>query len=99
MHFANLPPRVGSTRSFIVTLSLVRRSSLAACERRAPEMSVPADRMTIGWKLSVVADAGGERGNVAHLAAVTLADDDLVDADGTPLALRRVWAYSACAAR
>ena len=31
-------------------------------------------------KLNVVADAGGERGNVARLAGVAQADEDLVDA-------------------
>jgi hypothetical protein len=41
-------------------------------------------------KLGVVADAGGERGNVARLAKVARADEDLVGAAGTPVALRRV---------
>jgi hypothetical protein len=49
-------------------------------------------------KLGVVVDACGERGNVAPLTAVARADQDR-RCGGTPVALRRVWVYSACAAR
>ena len=55
-------------------------SSWAARSRSWPAISVAVGLYDNRVKQADVVDVGGERGDVAHFAAVPLADDDFIDA-------------------
>ena len=90
--FSANSPRTTASRSTTVTRIFVHPSNCAARRRRSPAISVPSGRMTIGCSSPCLLDALRERVDVADIAPMPRAGNDLFDGQLHVLAL----AYFIC---